>query len=74
MKNNHLKQWKQSIDNKIKETETKVTFTFLRKTVTFRSWLNEKLRVPQRVKEQRLITGLVVRTESYKNTKIIKVY
>jgi len=45
----------------------------LRKIVTFRIWLNQLLRKPQRTQYQRLDTGLVVIIQTFKNKKIITV-
>ena len=45
----------------------------MRKIVTFRVWLNQLLRKPQRVSHTRLDTGMVVMIQVFKNKQIIKV-
>jgi len=46
----------------------------LRKTVTFRSWLNKLLRVPRKVTFEKLSTGVLIETQFFANKKIIKTY
>ena len=46
----------------------------IKKTLTFRRWLNEKLRIPFYTKVNKVNDNLLVTTEKFKNKQIIKVY